>query len=407
MNRALDLRPHRGRAVEVARKKDRLKQRRNLVAIIPQNCTELFLNFGSHLLANEKSIDLSCDKTRRDRLFQDDVDHIHPIEVARVSEKRLGIPVVLLFMNDELQIDVIPASESARRLAHIPFRIVADAHREQFHDLAGKVLIGRALHVHAGVEERQHCGVLRNSHEQIVKISGSLFLEQLELTESFPVIADLCFVHRKVAVPEQRHLFLQRVAGLKHAIRPPVSNTLGFQNTRAQPVEEFIHDRLYRTIPARFDFDAERLTFFLGQFRHGRAAFGKRLESGIVDSRMVERRKIVLDILKVHQAPDGFTGRQSGQRLDLFRSSAKAGPFQKMRCKIVIPIGWSDRCKIILPLDRTASLRKSPDWARRRHDQDDNCCDHPLRSSRHVKTPSSGWVRGSIVVPGSDMQQVT
>src|SRR5207249_5111712 len=133
LNRALDLRPHRGRAVEIARKKDRFKQRRNLVAIIPQNCTELFLNFGSHLLANEKSIDLSCDKTRRDRLFQDDVDHIHPIEVARVSEKRLGIPVVLLFMNDELQIDVIPASESARRLAHILFRIVADAHLEQFH----------------------------------------------------------------------------------------------------------------------------------------------------------------------------------------------------------------------------------------------------------------------------------
>src|SRR5213594_2848150 len=113
---------------------------------------------------------------------------------------------------------------------------------------------------------------------------------------------------------------------------------------------------------------------------------------------MVEWRKIVLDILKVHQAPDGFTGRQSGQRLDLFRSSAKAGPFQKMRSKIVIPIGWSDRCEIILPLDRTASLGKSPDWARR-HNQDDNWCDHPRRPSRHVKTPWSGWLCESIVVP--------
>src|SRR5437899_4231054 len=61
-----------------------------------------------------------------------------------------------------------------------------------------------------------------------------------------------------------------------------------------------------------------------------------------------------------------------------------------MRCKIVIPIGWSDRCEIILPLDWTTSLRKSPHWARG-HDQDDNCCDHPLRPSWHVKTPWSGW----------------
>ena len=84
---------------------------------------------------------------------------------------------MLLLVNNELQVDVIPAGEGARTFANILFRIVANAHREQFHDFASKIFIGRALHIHAGVQERQHCGILRDSDQQIAKVSGPVFFE--------------------------------------------------------------------------------------------------------------------------------------------------------------------------------------------------------------------------------------
>src|SRR2546429_8944868 len=120
--------------------------------------------------------------------------------------------------------------------------------------------------------------------------------------------------------------------------------------------------RSYRAITTGFDFDAEGFAFFLCHFRYGWAALGKRLESGIVSSRIIEWRKIVLDVLEVHEATDSFRGRQSGQGVDFLWSPAEAGSFQKLRGEIVIPVGCCNWSEIIPPGSRTASLGQSRHW---------------------------------------------
>ena len=155
----------------------------------------------------------------------------------------LGV-VVFLLVHDELEIHEIPAGERAGGFANVFFGVVADAHGEQLHDFAREVLVGCALDVDARVQEGEHRGILRDGHHQVAEIAEPLLMEQLELAEQLAVVADLGFVDGEVAVPEQRHLFLKRAGRRQHAIGPPIGRAVGFENTRAKPVEEFIDDRL-------------------------------------------------------------------------------------------------------------------------------------------------------------------
>ena len=102
MNRTLDLSADRHWAVEIAREENRLEQRGNLVTVVTQHRTKFLLKFGSQFLANKEPIDFPRDEARRDRLFEDDVDHIHAIQVSGTAEKCLRTVVVLLLMNNEL-----------------------------------------------------------------------------------------------------------------------------------------------------------------------------------------------------------------------------------------------------------------------------------------------------------------
>src|SRR5262245_14576716 len=88
---------------------------------------------------------------------------------------------------------------------------------------------------------------------------------------------------------------------------------------------------------------------------------------------MVEGRKIVLDVLEINQAPNGFTRSQSSQRLDLLRSSAEACTLEKVCREVVIPIGRPNRCEVILPLCRTGFLRESRDCRNRSNYHSNHC----------------------------------
>ncbi len=160
------------------------------------------------------------------------------IEVAGLAEERLLAVVVLVFVDDEFQIDVIPAGEGAGGFADVLLGVVADAHGEHFHDFAGEVFVGRAFDVDAGVEEREHAGVLGHGDHQVPEIAGAVVFEELQFGEQFAVIAHLGFVGGEMAVPEERHLFLQRPRAGEHAIRPPVGDAIGFERAGAKPVEE-------------------------------------------------------------------------------------------------------------------------------------------------------------------------
>ena len=70
-----------------------------------------------------------------------------------------------------------------------------------------------------------------------------------------------------MAVPEQRHFFLQRPRAGQHAIGPPIGDAVGFEHAGAQPVEEFVDDGLQAAVAVGLHFDAERFALLLGLSR--------------------------------------------------------------------------------------------------------------------------------------------
>ena len=147
-----------------------------------------------------------------------------------MAEHGLLAVIVLLTVHDERQVHEIPAREGARGLADVGLAVVADPHGEQLHDLAGEVLVGGSLDVHACVQERQHCRVLSDGDHQVAEVARSLCLENFELSQQLPVIPNLALVDRVMAMPEERHLLLKRMVRPDHPVGPPVSNALGFQH---------------------------------------------------------------------------------------------------------------------------------------------------------------------------------
>src|SRR5439155_21718612 len=113
-----------------------------------------------------------------------------------------------------------------------------------------------------------------------------------ELAQKFTVIAHLRFIRGKMAVPKQSHLLLKGPGAGYHPVGPPVADAIGFKSARAKPVEKLVHDGLKTAIPAGFDFDAERFAVLLRHAGKGRPAGRKGFKSGVVDSRMFERRQL-------------------------------------------------------------------------------------------------------------------
>src|SRR5207245_2036255 len=133
------------------------------------------------------------------------------------------------------------------------------------HDLAGEVLVGRALDVHAGVEKREHRGIPGDPDQEVAEVSGPVPVEEVELPEHLPVVAHLVFVHGEVAVPEERHLLFERPARPEHPVGPPVGGAVRLELARPEPVEELVGDGLEPPVAARLDPDAEGLARLLGE----------------------------------------------------------------------------------------------------------------------------------------------
>src|SRR5215475_7334240 len=113
----------------------------------------------------------------------------------------------------------------------------------------------------------------------------AVFLEKLQLPERLTVITDFGFIDGEVTMPEESDFFFKGAFGGEHPVRPPVTDALGFQDTRTQPIEELVDDRLKRAIASRLYFNSERFAFFFGHLRHGRPALRKRFEARIVNPR--------------------------------------------------------------------------------------------------------------------------
>ena len=193
------------------------------------------------------------------------------------------------------------------------------------------------------------------------KLPVPCFWNSSNCAEELAVVANLGFVGSEMAVPEQRHLFLQRPRAGQHPIGPPIGHAVGFENAGAQPVEEFIDDGLQAAIAGGLDLDAERLAFLLGQVRDGRTAGRKRLQSRIVNSGMIEGRQLAgVGPFEADQARDRLRRGQFRQSLDFLGSAAESGALEQVRREIVIPIRGTDGGQIVLPGGGAGGLGASP-----------------------------------------------
>ncbi len=353
-DRALDVGAVAGRAVEVAGEEHGRQQRPQLVAVVPQDGAELGLQRRRRILADEEAVDLGCNVLGRDGLLQDDFEHVHAVEAPGAAQEGLGSVVVLRFVDHEVQVLEIPAGEGARRLADVALRIVAHAHREQLHHLAGEVLVGGPLHVHPGIEVVEHPRILRDRDQQLAEVPGRVTLEHLDLEQHLAVVADLALGGGEVPVPEQRHLFFERPAGVEHPLGPPVADAAGLQRGRAQPVEEAIGDRLYVAVDMLgLDAHAHALAALDRQVGGGRPARREGDQRLVPEARMHEGLQVVVrDVVVVHEGTDGLLGSHVGQLPDLLRRAGETGSAQQMRGAVVAPVRRGDRGQIARPRGR-------------------------------------------------------
>jgi hypothetical protein len=161
--------------------------------------------------------------------------------------------------------------------------VIADADREQLHDLAAKVLLRFPFGVALAVEPHDHRGILRHLQQEIAKVAKRVFAEDLDLSlwpaqRTGLVRQHLCRLHGarvgyqlavgsgEVVVPEQRHLLLQRPPRMDHAEHPALSCVVDIYVRREEIFRDYL--RVIRTSDARVD--VVRPAFVVDEVRHRR-----------------------------------------------------------------------------------------------------------------------------------------
>ena len=346
-DRPLDARRDRLGRMEIARHQQHFEEGRDLVIAGLQPPAQFRGQRRIDVLAHEVAVQLRGQKLRRDRLVENDVDHLHAVEIAAPAEHLLGGVIVLRGIDVEGDALEIPAGEGARRLADVMLRVVADAHGEQLHDFAGEILVRGTLHVHAGIQEGQHGRVLRDADQQGAEVAQALILEQLKLVQHLAVVAHLVFIGGEVAVPEQRHLLLQRARRGEHAVCPPVGDAVGFELAGAQPVEKLVHHRLHATVATVLHADTDHLAPVAGGIGGGGPAGGERVQPLLEYAGMIEWRQVGRGrAFEIHQATHRLGGRQAGECVDVVRRAAEAGTFEQMRGARPVPVSRADRGQV-------------------------------------------------------------
>ena len=120
---------------------------------------------------------------------------------------------------------------------------MADADREQLHDLAAEVLLRTRRRVALAVEPDQHRGILRDLDEQVAKVAEGVLAEHLDLPEGSAqrtgrichhlgclcragIGVQLAVGGGEVVVPEERHLLLQWTARMDHPEQPALARVV-------------------------------------------------------------------------------------------------------------------------------------------------------------------------------------
>ena len=137
-----------------------------------------------------------------------------------------------------------PAGEDARRRVDVLLGVVADAEREQLHDLAAEVLLRPLPRVLPSVEPDEHRRILAPPRSSRSRKLPSAYWRNSSIwpcgpgsSPDFSAIifvacsaadgaGDLAVGRGEVVVPEQRHLLLQRALRVDHPEQPSLPRVL-------------------------------------------------------------------------------------------------------------------------------------------------------------------------------------
>ena len=196
----------------------------------------------------------------------------------------------------------------------------------------------------------QHSRVLGDTDEEITETPISSLPEQFELFEELAVVPHLGIRGRKMTVPEQGELFLERALCHQHTLSPPLSGPSHFQRVGPQPIEKTIDNGLEGTTSAGFDLDPHGLAVDTGDTHGISTTFRKRVKRWIEHPGFVEPRNVaVVDVLVVNEVTNRGGWRHRSQMVNFLRRTAKTGPLQKMGSPVPTPFLGSDGRQVARP----------------------------------------------------------
>ena len=161
---------------------------------------------------------------RADQL--DDVLHLQHASMPQIRHLSLVGAV-----GDELALAVLldPARERQRSLMHVVLAVVVvalrilNAHREEFHQLAGIVLVGRIAGALIAIQVMEHRRINRDRGHQVVEAPHPHLAQQVVLLLHVVIVGLASHVAEAAgqhAMPEERHLLFERALRVDHAQQP-------------------------------------------------------------------------------------------------------------------------------------------------------------------------------------------
>jgi hypothetical protein len=121
----------------------------------------------------------------------------------------------------ELVVDDRPAGQGTGGLLDVAFGVMADAEREELHQLSRQVLVGMSLAVGRRVEPDQQGRVADESIEQLGEGGAGVPAEDVVLPPHRGEAADFHVAGCEMVVPEERQPLAERVGPEQHAVDPP------------------------------------------------------------------------------------------------------------------------------------------------------------------------------------------
>jgi hypothetical protein len=207
---------------------DRLEHREDRQPARDVAALQLGLRGGVRRRRDEVAPQLADEERRVQRVGEAQLARGAPVERARLPEDALDAGVVARRVvreagpADAAHVVRRPARERPRRLADIGLgvRAAIRAEREQLHQLAREVLVGRARVVVLAVEPHEHRGVARHRDQQVAERAEPAAAEQVDVGVDEREVVHELVGDAEPVVPQQRDPFDQRMGGADHPVQP-------------------------------------------------------------------------------------------------------------------------------------------------------------------------------------------